>query len=132
MNNHLSEDAVEFDVIYSYTRKQAIADGVLVDVSETAKEAGINFQVSLTSTVWGHFVVPPVNLESCGQSVTGRLWDLLWMFRMQALKTNSSLLFFTCIFLNEHETREEVKLKAFCGPGDNMEPVITIMLPEED
>jgi hypothetical protein len=25
-----------------------------------------------------------------------------------------------------------VELKAVCGPGDNSEPVITIMLPEED
>jgi hypothetical protein len=23
-------------------------------------------------------------------------------------------------------------LKAFCGPGDNAEPVITVMLPNED
>ena len=29
------------DVIYSYTRAQALADGVLVDVSERAKRAGI-------------------------------------------------------------------------------------------
>ena len=27
------------EVIYAYTRKEALADGVLVDVSETAKEA---------------------------------------------------------------------------------------------
>ena len=30
-------------VIYAYTRKQAIADGVQVDVTKTAKEAGISF-----------------------------------------------------------------------------------------
>ena len=30
------------DLIHSYTRAQAIADGVLVDVSDVAKEAGFN------------------------------------------------------------------------------------------
>ena len=132
MNNPFSEKANEFQVIHTYTRKQAMEDGVLVDVSVTAKEAGINFPVALTSTVWDIYVVPSEKLEGCGQSVSGRLWDLLWMFRMNALKTNSSLLFFSCIFLSEHEVREEVKFKALCGPGDNSETVITIMLPMED
>ena len=33
--------ALEMPVISSYSRKQAIEDGVLVDVTETAREAGI-------------------------------------------------------------------------------------------
>jgi hypothetical protein len=132
MNNPFSEQAEEFHVIHTYTRKQAIDDGVLVDVSESAKEAGINFHVAVTSAVWGLYIVPPVKLEGFGQSVSGRLCDLLWMFRMSALKTNSSLLFYSCIILNKDEKREEVKFKALCGPGDNLEPVITIMLPDED
>jgi type I site-specific restriction endonuclease len=37
------EDPVFGDVIYSYTRKQAIEDGVLVDITEMAKEAGIKY-----------------------------------------------------------------------------------------
>lgn len=129
MNNSFSE---QFDVIYSYTRSQAIEDGVLVDVSKTAKEAGINFPVALTSALWDLYIVPSEKLEGCGQSISGRLWDLLWMFRVNALKTNASLLFYSCMFLNENEKLEEIKLKAICGPGDNCEPVITIMLPDED
>jgi hypothetical protein len=54
------------------------------------------------------------------------------MFRLKALKTNSSLLYFHCLFLGYDEKHEEVKFKALCGPGDNLEPVITIMLPHED
>ena len=122
----------QFDVIYTYTRKQAIEDGVLVDVSSTAKEAGINFPVALTSTVWDMYVVPSAKLEGCGQSVSGRLWDLLWMFRLNAMRSNKSLLYFSCLFLDANEKLEEVKFKALCGPGDNAEPVITIMLPGED
>ncbi len=36
------------NLIYAYTRKQAIEDGEQVDVSTTAAEAGIRFPVFLT------------------------------------------------------------------------------------
>ena len=39
------------ELIYAYTRKQAIADGVLVDVTETAKEVG--YPVILKATAGG-------------------------------------------------------------------------------
>ena len=122
----------QFDVIYTYRRKQAIEDGVLVDVSTTAREAGINFPVALTSTVWDMYVVPSEKLADSGQSIAGRLWDLLWMFRLKAMRSNNSLLYFSCLFLDVNEKLDEVKFKALCGPGDNAEPVITIMLPGED
>ncbi len=122
----------QFDVIYTYTRKQAIEDGVLVDVSTTAREAGINFPVALTSAVWDMYVVPSEKLADSGQSIAGRLWDLLWMFRLKAMRSNKSLLYFSCLFLDVNEKLDEVKFKALCGPGDNAEPVITIMLPGED
>ena len=38
--------------IHVYTRAQAIADGVLVDVSDTARDAGFRVPVALTSAVW--------------------------------------------------------------------------------
>jgi len=51
---------------------------------------------------------------------------------MKALQTNSSLLHYVCLFQNDNQKLDEVKFKALCGPGDNHEPVITIMLPDED
>lgn len=39
-------------MIYSYTRAQALADGVLVDVSDIAREAGFRVPVALTRTAW--------------------------------------------------------------------------------
>jgi hypothetical protein len=122
----------EFDVICTYTRAQALEDGVLVDVSSVAKEAGISFPTAVTSSVWYQYILPLDKLEACGQSISGRLGDLLHMLRRKALKTNSSLLYFHCLFLGYDEKHEEVKFKALCGPGDNHEPVITIMLPHED
>ena len=46
-------------VIYSYTRAQAVADGVQVEVTKTAQEAGIKFPVFLTRTVFDSFVAVP-------------------------------------------------------------------------
>ena len=50
------EDPVFGDVIFSYTRKQAIEDGVLVDITEMAKEAGIKYPVAITSTAFFGYV----------------------------------------------------------------------------
>jgi hypothetical protein len=33
---------------------------------------------------------------------------------------------------NRERTQPVVRLKALCGPGDDGEPVITVMTPEED
>ena len=65
----------DFELIHSYTRMQAIEDGVLIDVSEMAKEAGFKFSVAITNTVWTDLIVP--NEEVNGQSIEGRLWDTL-------------------------------------------------------
>ena len=122
------------EVISSYTRAQALEDGVLVDVSAIAKQAGIRFPVALTSTVWGQYVEVPEGV-SC-QDEKGRLWDILWMFRGAAARFNGDTLFFKLYVRNHNrdrlDSRDLVTLKAICGPGDTLDPVITIMLPDED
>ena len=122
------------EVISSYTRAQAIEDGVLIDVTETAKEAGIKFPVALTSTVWGQCVEVPEGVTA--QDEKGRLWDILWMFRGAAARFNGDTLFFKLYVRNHNRERltkaDLVTLKAVCGPEDTPEPVITIMLPDED
>ena len=44
------------EVISSYTRTQAIDDGMLVDVSHMAREAGFSFPVALTRAAWSDCV----------------------------------------------------------------------------
>jgi hypothetical protein len=121
------------EVISAYSRAQAIEDGVLVDVSEVAREAGIKFPVALTSTVWGQYVEVPEGVTA--QDETGRLWDILWMLRCNAGRGGDTLFF--KLYVRNHnrerlDRRDLVTLKAVCGPGDTPEPVITIMLPDED
>jgi hypothetical protein len=119
------------EIIDAYSRAQAIEDGVLVDVSSVAREAGIRFPVAMTRTVWSKYVEVPEGVKC--QDESGRLWDILWMFRTQAPRGGDTLLFKLHVRNDNRErTPPLVTLKAVCGPGDTPEPVITIMLPEED
>lgn len=51
------------DIIHQYSRAMAIADGVLVDVSEMAREAGYKYPVAMTDTVWNKCVAVPPELK---------------------------------------------------------------------
>jgi hypothetical protein len=135
------------DVIYAYTRTQAIEDGVLIDVTETAREAGIKHPTALTQAVWADYVAVPDELRG-SQDVSGRLWDALWMLSV-AIRTGriqGDIGTYEVIFgkpdkgdwrSNEkpHEgdrTQRLVTLKAVCGPSDDGSPCVTIMRPDED
>lgn len=118
------------EVISVYTRKQAIEDGTLVDVSETAREAGIKFPVALTRSVWCEYVEVPTGVT--GQDERGRLWDVVWMLRIAAARSEGEQIYYRLYVRNNNRPPKLVTLKALCGPGDNGEPVITVMLPDED
>ena len=123
---------MQWDVIYTYTRRQAIEDGVLIDVSNLARQAGYKWPVALTSHLYHTYINPNKNLESYGQSDIGRLWDVLNVLRHEAQNSNGTTVLFQVSFLMEIDCMEEITLKAIAGPGDEGEPVITIMTPEED
>ena len=59
----------------TYTRAQAIEDGILVDVSETAREAGFKIPVAVTRAVWDSLVALPEGYQGF-QDERGRLWDV--------------------------------------------------------
>ena len=121
-------------VIHTYTRKQAIEDGVLVDVSMMAREAGFKVPVAVTHAVWCDYVEPTEELRNIGQSEQGRLWDIMWMLFLKARHCSGDTVRFALSvrFGTEEEDVQRVVLKAVIGPGDEGEPVITIMLPHED
>jgi len=76
MQNHDAHNTEPFGpVIYAYTRSQAVADGVQVDATATAQEAGIKFPVFLTRAVFDQYVAVPEGVT--GQDEAGRLWDLI-------------------------------------------------------
>jgi hypothetical protein len=117
-----------------YTRAQALEDGVLVDVTETAKQAGFTFPVAVTRTLWGRYIDPSEKAKGYGQSAAGRLWDVLWMARLAAQRQAGERIEFSVIFQDGPHPRDKHQPTLFgrCGPGDRAEPVVTIMLPEDD
>ena len=126
-------------VISAYSRAQALEDGVLVDVSTTAKEAGITFPVALTQAAWADTVTwtddDTEQSPHPGQSERGRLWDVVCLARFTIKRSppgNELMYEVRVIPRPGHGSKRVHTLKMVCGPGDAAEPVITIMLPEED
>jgi len=146
----MSMEEVFGEVISTYTRAQAIEDGVLVSLNDPSftfrpglnicAEAGIKFPVAMTIAVFAKTVSElGTPLPPC-QDISGRLWDALTMFRLAAKRGGSEIRFSVSVInwvyvggkrINRTK-RETVVLKALCGLGDNGEPVITILLPNED
>ncbi len=127
------------EVIYSYTRAQAIDDGVLIDATEMAKDAGFKWPLALTVAAWADCVAwsEDDNEHQVYQDQSGRLWDVLFM-ASYAVRTGNNAdrqLRFSLLRIprNGRSTESQrLTLKLILGPGDDGEPVITIMLPEED
>ena len=132
-NKHQS-DSVFGEDIYATTRAQAVADGVQVDISTVAKEAGIRFPVFLTRAVFDAYVTVPPNVT--GQDEAGRAWDLVWMLRFAIRKARPGCdrLPFALYVRNDNRAPRLVKLVATCGPLDidDPRPAITVTLPTED
>jgi hypothetical protein len=131
----MNQDSNPFgEIVYAYTRAQAIADGVQVDVSTTAQEAGIKFPVFLTRTVFDAYVAVPTGVT--GQDEAGRLWDIVWMLRFAIIRSRPGIdrIPVALYVRNDNRAAKLVKLIATCGPLDidKPEPAITVMMPDED
>ncbi len=138
----VSEDELQADqpfgpIIFSYTRADAIADGVLVDLGaqpETAsvvREAGFKLPIAMTSAAYGALI--GFGDLPAGQSVSGRLWDVLMVLRsmIRRLPDGADRVDFS-VSVWDGTSLGDVAAWCHCGPGDNGEPVLTIMLPGED
>lgn len=137
--NKIAHDSLFGDVIYSYTRAQAIEDGVLIDAAEMARDAGFKWPVALTAAAWADCVAwtDADNERQAYQDQSGRLWDVLFM-ASYAVRTannaNQQLQFELQRIPRDGRAikSQRLTLKLILGPGDNGEAVITILLPEED
>lgn len=136
-------------VIHSYSREQAISDGELVDVTEQALEAGFKYPVAISRAVFTEVVDPPDLAIGIGESVEGRLWDVLFMCvtvaRLAPTKRwavvpgksihaelDNDTVYFEVLATDQFGVKKTHKLWAKCGPGDTAEPVVTIMIEGED
>ena len=118
--------------IHTYTRAEALADGVLFDVTETACEAGFKVPVALTASVWSDVNNLSGRYVSAGQSADGRLWDLLFMAAHAGRRPeNRNASTFLYALIMPVGAGNNYRAKCHMGPGDEGEPVVTIMCPHE-
>ncbi len=122
------------EVIHSYTRREALEDGVLVDVSEFAREAGFKWPLAVTRAVW-EILEPSEELRKEGQSWKGRAWDMFTIL-CYAIRRASATdeVHFAPLFIRKPGGQPlAVELWCKVGPGDDgVSPVMTICLRGED
>jgi hypothetical protein len=78
-------------------------------------------------------VIPPGEVATW-QDDLGRLNDLLTCLRygIKMSPNPSTEITFKMDVMNDPQRRKIITLKATCRPGDNLEPVITVMFSDED
>jgi len=125
------------DLIYAYTRSQALADSVLLDVSQMASEAGFRYPTAITADLHAR-LTPNESEKALGQSYKGRLWDVVFLASFAALQsgTQDQCSFEVSLFEADeappHRTHHHtLSLWMVVGPGDQGEPVITMGFPED-
>ena len=114
------------DVIYSYSRAQAIEDGVLADLSNVDSiRQHWKHPFACTSAVWA---IIEEALTHEGQDLDGICHDISTMAKLaiHGEREGGQVLFKVIIVGRAHT------LKLHVGPGDTAEPVLTLMLPNED
>jgi hypothetical protein len=143
-------------VISSYSRADAIADGVLVDLTEAdGCKGNFRYPVAMTRAAWAAVVEAggeygPAEADGMetlrlpgGQDVPGRLHDMCTMLKatrrnprldpIQRDNTAGDRVFFSVLVdVHGNGRKSRVELWSLCGPGDDGRPVVTIMLRNED
>ena len=111
------------EVISSYSRAQAIEDGVLVAIDRDTFDGAtiFKFPVAFTQALFadlrkGEGIEPAL--------LAARVWDVCYMSTQG--QTEGSDAFFKVIV-----GARTLALRANCGPGDDAAPVMTIGYPED-
>ena len=81
-------------LIHSYSRAEAIKDGVLIDVEAKfpgfLKSAGFNYPVALTSRAFNRYVELNPMAEKRLEDPKGRMWDILSMLSLKIRLTKKA------------------------------------------
>lgn len=124
-----------FEIIHSYTREEAIADGVLIDLSATYPNETRMFKWNLccTDSVWS-LIERAASKDKVEIAVY--VWDVA-MMALNAIKrhrdeTQLELLFKVMLPLREHGKPKILKLHSGPSGPHDPSPVLTIMLHDED
>ena len=126
------------ELIYAYTRADALSDGELVDVTEWASAdkgflGGFTCSVALTRQLWCSIESIP-DEHQCSQDIRGRAHDVLYMGSLAlraARKREVSDTHFSVLFSVKSTQIQQQELFISLHPGDDGEPVVTIGFPDD-
>lgn len=120
-------------VIYQYTRSDAINDGVLVDLSSNFPEESrlYRYPVACTAAVWSLVEQSVANRKFCN-SLAGVVWDILYMSQRGVIARPDGQTAIFAVIITGTGRRRQHTLKAMCHAGDDMDPVVTVMLQHEE
>ena len=123
----------DIQIIHSYTRKEALADGVLVDQSELGRFVGFTVPLAVTAQVIAIASSHEAKIEE---------WPKQWFIRKALLiarlqasyprNKNAREFFFEVPFNKDNEERLTELLRCDLGSDDDGKPCITIMMHWED
>lgn len=123
-----------FQVIHSYSRAEAIADGLLVDLMQGEMlpvcRQHYKHPIACTSSVFAIMQKAVDNPRYCND-FAGILHDMLYMSKAVGQRLDPSSVLFQVIITGAGRARYHT-FKLTVTPGDQAEPVITILLPNED
>ena len=123
------------DLIHTYTRAEAIADGVLIDAMQgdfaEVSRQHYKYPIAMTAGVFDLIARAVANKRHCND-YKGVWHDILWMSRQNIVRRFDATCHLFQVIITGAGRKRYHTLKAMCHPGDNAEPVITVMLPEED
>ena len=114
------------ETVYSYSRAQAIEDGVLVDLSHVDSiKQHWKHPFACTSAVWG---IIEEALQQPDQDSCGICHDISTMAKLaiRSARDADQILFTVIITGKKHA------MKLHIGPEDTAAAVLTLMLPYED
>ena len=108
------------ETVSSYSRAQAIADGVLVDITAQAKRSRFVYPVAMTSALWDS--CKGVGVFRASSEGVGQILSELHHEIKRSASGGDQLKFVAL----------GMTIKCVVGPGDDPAPVITLMLENED
>jgi len=118
------------DIIDRYTRKQAIEDGFLFDVTGFARQMGFKYPVALTVGVQS---LLNQAVEKKYSSYFEALYKLLCALFDAAKKEESNRCDFEAPCFSKYTGGiRKMPFYSVCDGGDDGRPVLTVLLPNED
>jgi hypothetical protein len=126
------------DVISTYTRANAIADGVLIDLSERCPDVCRQHvgpvQIDCTAAVW-RIIERAVQNPRWANDTDGIVHDILWMARAKIQGLMHRYVGSTALFeviIRGAAPKQTFTFKVGTSLDAAQRPCLTIMLPDED